>query len=181
MTIFQITATCRSGAHFRTPIAGGRGECKQRGILGRGSAGTNWLCGERRVPSSSRVRVTAAYRHAQLVQSARGKKIGDAAVRAGGHDAIWASRGLALTGVELACMQPCAGHEDITPHARLRQDGRGPRRKVGSPFGPLPPELIGSRFGSKEEKRVGKHRGKRCRRRESNPRPGAYETPALAD
>src|SRR5688572_11056578 len=60
----------------------------------------------------------------------------------GGHDATWASRGLALTGVELACMQHRAGHEDITPTLGYVKMAEDLAAKVGTPFGPFPPELM---------------------------------------
>jgi integrase len=54
---------------------------------------------------------------------------------------------LALAGVELARIQRRAGHEDISTtlgYVKMAEDLAG---KVGTPFGPLPANLIGHRFG----------------------------------
>ncbi len=91
---------------------------------------------------------------------------------------------LALAGVELARMQRRAGHEDITTtlgYVKMAEDLSG---KVGIPFAPLPRDLLSRRSprGSPRMTQQGaKIPPKACRRRESNPRPSAYETPALTN
>ena len=59
---------------------------------------------------------------------------------------------LALAGVELPRMQRRAGHEDISTtlgYVKLAEDLGG---KVGTPFGPLPEELLGPLIGPSRER-----------------------------
>jgi integrase len=90
---------------------------------------------------------------------------------------------LALAKVPLPAMQRRAGHEDIgqtNAYVKLGEDLSG---GIGEPFPPLPASLLSPPRRREllpnsclKTPRTAK---KPCRRRESNPRPSAYETPAL--
>jgi hypothetical protein len=57
--------------------------------------------------------------------------------------------------------------------------------QIGDPFGPLPQSLVLATVlaiqSAQNEKAPAVEGAVECRRRESNPRPSAYETPALAN
>jgi integrase len=87
---------------------------------------------------------------------------------------------LALSGLSLHAIQRRCGHEDIDTtngYVKMAEDLSG---TIGQPFPPLPAALLRRREPLPKARLSDADRAEnKCRRRESNPRPSAYETPAL--
>ena len=86
-----------------------------------------------------------------------------------------------------------AGHKDFETTMAYIRTADASRAGFGNVFPDLPPELLGEtpEAGEQDDDPPANRLANRpepskspeslCRRRESNPRPGAYETPALAN
>jgi integrase len=75
-----------------------------------------------------------------------------------------------------------AGHTDFRTTQLYIREAEALRAGFGEPFPSLPSCLLGGGISITSFDHGGHNSAEpKCRRRESNPRPGAYETPALAD
>ncbi len=86
---------------------------------------------------------------------------------------------LAMSGLGVDKIMRRAGHDMVQTtmgYVKLAEDLGG---SLGTPFAPLPKGLLGS--GSVSVENGPNYSKLLCRRRESNPRPSAYETPALTN
>ena len=92
-----------------------------------------------------------------------------------------------MTGLAVTKIKRRAGHDNIQTTDGYVKQAEDMDGSLGEPFAPLPPDLIGSSarilpggdFTPHENAENAEDSG--CRRRESNPRPSAYETPALTN
>ena len=91
-----------------------------------------------------------------------------------------------MTGLGVAKIERRASHDKIdttNTYVKLAEDLAG---DLGTPFAPLPSSLVTPKNESVGETvywsgKTPKSPSNQCRRRESNPRPSAYETPALTN
>ncbi len=89
---------------------------------------------------------------------------------------------LAMAALSVDLMMRRCGHDMVQTTMGYVKQAEDLSGDLGVPFGPLPEALVG--FGRVSEFRLEttpQTPSKQCRRRESNPRPSAYETPALTN
>jgi integrase len=89
---------------------------------------------------------------------------------------------LALAGVDIAKIQRRAGHDSLdTTMNYVKVAEVFTKGGIGDPFPTLPSDLIAGHAQATIDENTTIQAENECRRRESNPRPSAYETPALTN